>query len=261
MASVITVGIQKGGQGKTMTTGVLAYMFAKDSKKVLVVDMDSQGNCTKFLTRKQPKEFRGKSIYNAFIERDTKKYIVPTSIEGIDILPSEVTLAALTDYLYEEYKPKRKQPIGVALYEILYPLKSEYDIILIDTAPSLDVYSMNALVASDYSIILSETADWATDAIPEYMETIESVQNKLNSDLKILGILRTMKMPTTDAQDYKKKIKEDYGDLVFDTVIHRRATTGRIADNGFIGNKELNKGLEFYKRFYWELKNRMNGEK
>lgn len=260
MAKVITVGIQKGGQGKTMTTGVLAYLFAQDGKKVLVVDMDSQGNCTKFLTRKPSKEFKGKSIYNAFMDRDAKKYIAPTELDGVDILPSEISLAGVTGYLYEVYKPKLKKPIAVALYEILRPISSEYDIILIDTAPSLDVFSMNALVASDYSIILSETADWAADAIPEYMETVRSVQVKMNEGLKILGILRTMKLPTADARDYKRKIAEQYGDLVFDTVIHRRATTGRLADNGFNNNKELRQGLEFYKRFYWELKKRMNGE-
>lgn len=256
MAITITFGIQKGGVSKTTTTGVIAYLMAQEGNRVLVVDMDSQGNATNLLSQMEQDEYEGQTIIEAFQENDAQKYII-NAAENIDVLPADDFLATFPRWLYKEYETTKK-PISLALYELLYPLQDDYDYILIDTPPSLSENTTNAVCASDYVVVLAESSKWAFTAIPRFIETATHAKEKLNPGLEVLGILRTMNdSRRADSKAFVELIGDRYPELVFDTVIKRKAATGRLSIEGFFENKEINEALESYTNFYEELKNRM----
>lgn len=256
MAITITISIQKGGNYKTTTTAVMAHFLAtKKDKRVLVVDMDSQGNVTNLLTGKEQEEYEGQSIYNALITGNADPYII-TGIQGIDVLPGDDFLADFTRYLYEEYKPNTGNPVSLPLYQLLEPLQDRYDYILIDTPPSLGEYTTNAIVASDYVIILAECAKWAHNAIKRFQRTV-NIAKELNPFIQTVGILRTVHDSSGESNKWATEIKNEYPELTFNTIIKRRAATARLASNGFENNKELTKATEFHKRALWEILNRI----
>lgn len=256
MATTITFGIQKGGCSKTTTTGITAHLMAQDGFKVLVVDMDSQGNATNLLTQKEQDEYEGQTILEAFEEGNARPYIMYAS-ENIDVLPADDYLATFAKWLYGTYRLTGK-PQALALYEILAPLQDEYDFILIDTPPSLSENTTNAVCASDYVVVLTESSKWSYNAIPRFLETVSTAKEQLNPNLKVLGILRTMNdARRADSKAFVELTGEKFGDMVFETVIKRKATTGRLPIGGFFENDELAEALKEYKQFYAELKNRM----
>lgn len=256
MAITVTISIQKGGNYKTTTTAAVAHHLAtKKEKRVLVVDMDSQGNVSNLLTGLEQEEYEGKSIYNALVEGKAEPYIIQ-GINGIDVLPGDDFLADFTRYLYEEYKPNTGKPVALPLYELLDPIQDQYDYILIDTPPSLGEYTANAIVASDFVVILAECAKWARYAIPRFMKTVNELK-ELNPFLQTVGILRTVHDSSGESKKWAKEIKTAYPELTFDTIIKRRAATARLASNGFENNKELGKATEYHKRAIWEILERI----
>ena len=257
MAKVLTFTIQKGGCGKTTTTGIVAYLMAQEGHRVLVVDMDSQGNATDFLTDLEPEDIEGESILEAFEEMDAKKYVKPGKVKNIDVLPADDYLALWTEWLYTKFIPAGGTK-SLALIELLAPLADDYDYILIDTPPSLGEYTINAICASDYAVVLAESSKWAFTAIPRLIKMASLAGEQLGETIGIAGILRTMNdVRRYDSKAFVELIGERYPDLVFDTVIKRKAATGRLAVEGFEDNKELKDALELYHPFYEELKNRL----
>ena len=151
MAKVITFGIQKGGVGKSTTSGIISYLLANDGYKTLVVDMDSQGNVTDLLTNLEPDEFAGQTILEAFEEENIKPYIYKVT-ENLHVVPADDYLATLARLLYTNYKNRN---ISLALNDLLEPIKDEYDFIIIDTPPSLSEPMVNAVCSSDLCSYLS----------------------------------------------------------------------------------------------------------
>lgn len=262
MAITITFSIQKGGVSKTTTTGITAHLMAKEGYRVLVCDFDSQGNVTNLLTGMEQDEYEDQTILNALVEKNPKKYIIKAT-ENIDVLPADDFLAKFPRWLYTDYgvpKPgqKKGKPLSLALYELLKPLQNDYDFILIDTPPSLSEMTTNAVCSSDFVVVLAESSKWAYTAIPRFLATVFHARDTLNPDLKVAGILRTMNDSRRyDSKAFVKTIGNKYPDLVFDTVIKRKAATGRLAVEGFEDNKELNEALESYTDYYEELKKRI----
>jgi chromosome partitioning protein len=254
MAKVITFGIQKGGVGKSTTSGIISYLLEKDGYKVLTIDMDSQGNVTDLLTNLEPSEFEGQTILEAFEERDIKPYIYHVT-ENLHVVPSDDYLATLARFLYTQFKGEN---ISLALNDLIEPIKGEYDFIIIDTPPSLSEPMVNAVCSSDYVVVLAESSKWAFTAIPRFIDTVEYAANHVKPDVKIAGILRTMNdSRRADSKAFVELIGEEYSELIFDTVIKRKAATGRIAIEGLFENKEINNALNQYYDFYQELKNRI----
>lgn len=260
MAIKISFGIQKGGVGKTTTVGIVSHLLSKDAK-VLAVDFDSQGNLTYLLSRKSVYDFQGKSVLEALVEKEASKYIYQVT-ENLDLLPAEDTLITLTRHIYNDYKG---HPLRI-LAETLKPLENIYDYIIFDLPPNLGEHTLNALVASDFTVPILQTEPFCWDALPRYLETIdllctsETNEKPIHPDLKIAGILATMSdvRSTTDKNIYELA-KEDYKDLMFDSVIKRRS---RIKDFSLTGISEQystdREGLEHYYTFVEELKARVN---
>lgn len=264
-AKIITFGIQKGGCGKSTTTGILAYLFAEDGYRVLAIDMDSQGNLTELLSEQPSNEFMGKSVLEAMQQNDIKNYVVPIR-KNLDLLPSTNFLATLPRWIYtgKTYEGKSlpfKGNPSLILDAALEPVRADYDFIVIDTPPALSEQTTNALCASEYVIVLFESSNWCYSAIPNFMDSVESARDYGKRDTKVLGILRTLNdVRRSDAKAFNDLIAEDYPDDVFQTMITRKAQTGRLALYGFNDNTELKPALGQYRDFYKELMERVQSK-
>lgn len=252
MAKIITFGIQKGGAAKTTSTGVAAYLLHQDGYRVLCVDLDSQGNLTELLTLTDVQEFRGRTSLEALKELDPRPYIIGVK-ENLHLLPAEDLLATFSRWLYTEYRGAT--PPALMLKATLEKVQDLYDYILIDTPPALSDITMNALVASDLVVPLFESSKFCYSAIQRFLETVEEVAEVANPKLRIAGILRTMiDNRRSDNKQLIELMASEYPELVFETVIKRRAATGRLGVEGFFENKEVGDAVQQYRPFIEELK-------
>jgi chromosome partitioning protein len=265
LAVTITMGIQKGGCGKSTTTGILSYLLSRDGYRVLAVDMDSQGNLTELLSEKPSNEFVGESVLEGIQQDNVKEYLVPIS-ERLDLLPANNFLATFPRWIYTgktyqgENIPFRGSP-SLVLDKALDQVREEYDFILIDTPPSLSEQTTNALCASEFVVVMFESSNWCYSAIPNFMDSVTSANEFGNRNTKVIGILRTMNdVRRNDAKAFNEMIEEDYPNEVFKTIITRKAPVGRLALYGFNQNAELKKALETYENFYKELIQRVKGK-
>lgn len=260
------MGIQKGGCGKSTTTGILSYLLKEDGYRVLAIDMDSQGNLTELLSERPSNEFVEKSVLEAMQRNDVKNYIVPIT-DNLDLLPANNFLATLPRWIYTgktylgENLPYTGSP-SLVLDTALEQVRSDYDFIVIDTPPSLSEQTTNALCASEYVVVLFESSNWCYSAIPNFMDSVVSAREFGKRGTKVLGILRTLNdIRRNDSRAFNEMIGEDYPNEVFKTIITRKAPVGRLALYGFNTNPELKQALEQYISFYKELIERVQSER
>lgn len=265
VAITITMGIQKGGCGKSTTTGILSYLLKEDGYKVLAIDMDSQGNLTELLSEKPSNEFMGKSVLEAMQQNNIEEYIISID-DHLDLLPANNFLATFPRWIYtgKTYQgvslPFKGNP-SLILDQTLDQIRDKYDFIIIDTPPSLSEQTTNALCASEYVVVMFECSNWCYSAIPNFMDSVEGARSFGNRNTQVLGILRTMNdVRRSDAKAFNEMIEEDYPNDVFKTVVTKKAPIGRLALYGFNENSELKHALEQYKSFYKELIKRVKGE-
>ncbi|MFK2827120.1 ParA family protein [Bacillus sp. B190/17] len=265
MAITITLGIQKGGCGKSTTTGILSYLLKEDGYRVLAIDMDSQGNLTELLTDQPSNEFVGKSVLEAMQHNDAESYIVPIN-ENLDLLPANNFLAMLPRWIYTgrthegENLPFAGNPLLI-LDKMLDQVREKYDFIIIDTPPAFSEQTTNALCASEYVVVMFECSNWCYSAIPNFIESVDGAREAGKRNTQVLGILRTMNdVRRSDAKAFNELIAEDFPDKVFETIITRKAPVGRLSLYGFNENVELKKALEPYKDFYKELIQRVQSK-
>ena len=215
-AMIIAMCNQKGGVGKTTSTINLGAALAEVGRKVLLVDFDPQGSLSVGLgVNPHTLEY---SIYNVLLGRDTtvENVINSTKVPGLDILPSNIDLSAAEVQLVSEVA--REQ----TLLRVLEKIRYRYDVILIDCAPSLGLLTINALTAADKVIMPLECEFFALRGIALLNDTIVKVQDRLNPQLEILGILGTMYDPRTlHSREVLERVVQAFGDRVFHTVIRR----------------------------------------
>ncbi|MFL6026839.1 MAG: ParA family protein [Friedmanniella sp.] len=215
-ATIVALCNQKGGVGKTTTTINLGATLAELGRKVLLVDFDPQGSLSVGLGV-NPHTLE-RSVYNLLLSRDTavEDVIDATNVPGLDILPSNIDLSAAEIQLVSEVA--REQ----TLLRVLEKVKTRYDFILIDCAPSLGLLTVNALTASDKVIMPLECEFFALRGIALLNDTIGKVQDRLNPRLQILGILGTMYDPRTlHSREVLERVVQAFGERVFHTVIRR----------------------------------------
>lgn len=185
MGKIIAFSNKKGGVGKTTTAINMAAYCADFGKKVLLVDMDSQGNATTGLGFS--KSALKKSVYNVLIEDDSAaNNIVPTQVKLLDVLPANVDLTGAEVDLV--YKRNRERILKQALDKI----RGDYDYIFIDCPPSLGLLTINAWVAADSVIIPMQSEYYALEGVSQLMNTIAMVRQHLNPALQIEGVVITM---------------------------------------------------------------------
>jgi chromosome partitioning protein len=255
MGTTISFGIQKGGVGKTTTTAITSYLLSEMGYKTLAVDFDSQGNLTGMLTQRNIYDFTDHTVLQAVKEKDAAKYIHKVS-ENLDILPAEDFLALLPQFLHREYKGKP----ATVLRETLEPVKDNYDFILIDLPPNLGDHTINGLTASDYAVVMLQSEPFCYDALERYLEFLQGVKSNANDELMLGGILTAMldSRATLD-NSIIEQAKEDYGDLLFTSVIKRRSRIKEYSIEGIQSRlKNDQVALEPYKKFIEELIQRVN---
>ncbi len=231
MGRVIALANQKGGVGKTTTAINLGAALAEHGKRVLLVDMDPQGALSvglglNPLTLEQ-------TLYNLLMEpkRDAAAVITGSKIDGLDLLPSNIDLAAAEVMLVGEVA--REQ----ALARVLRPLRKRYDFLLTDCPPSLGLLTVNALTAADGVLIPLECEYFALRGMALLMDTISKITERLNPNLEIVGILATMyDARTVHGREVLGRVEDAFGDQVFRTVIGR---TIRFAEAPVAGQSIL----------------------
>jgi len=212
---VIAIANQKGGVGKTTTAINLSAALALSGKRVLLVDLDPQANSS--LTFLDPKAIED-SVYELLTEPslDYEKVIRNSTIMGLNVLPSRISLAKFESKLLGEFDAPFR------LKDRLDGLSSSYDYILIDTPPTLGLITVNALVASDYLIIPIQPSYFALEGTDDLLETIDKVKARPNPNLQVLGVVITLHdKRTTLARDIQEQIKQVFGDKVFSTIISK----------------------------------------
>lgn len=255
-AKVISFGIQKGGSSKTTTSGVIAHLLSKQHK-VLAVDMDSQGNLTEFLTKRDVVEFRGATILEAMQEQDATTYIYQVT-DNLHLLAAEDLLATFSRWLYSDYRPREANDQSLILSRTLDTVKDRYDYIIIDTPPALGDQTINSLAASDYVVAMFEASIFCYSALGRFLETCWHVRERVNPNMAVAGILRGLvDSRRTDNKALISQVEDLYGEMCFDTVLTRTAATGRLAMTGFENNNELDKATAQYEIFLEELMNRV----
>lgn len=252
-ATVISFSLQKGGVGKTTTSTLAAFLLSQKGYRVLAIDMDSQANMTQVLSDSDDvKQFKGTTIREAMLDRENFKSYIRIVNDHLHYVPADDYVVLLSDYQGEV---PRDELLIAALVNVL----DEYDFVIIDTPPNLGTQTLNALMASDHVVVMFETAKYAYNAIDRFLETINSVRKYGNEELNILGILATLSdARRNDNKELLELVKEEYGDLVFNTVIPRRAAIGRVPVYGLYDNPELKAATEHHAKFIEEVLTRVN---
>ncbi|GAB3185218.1 AAA family ATPase [Nesterenkonia halophila] len=249
-ARTIAMVNQKGGVGKTTSAINLGAALAEQGRRVLMVDFDPQAALSAGLgTNPNELEF---SVYNVMMEREvtTQAAILSTHVEGVDLLPANIDLSAAEVQLVNEVA--REQVLDRALRAV----RDDYDVIIIDCQPSLGLLTVNALTSAHGVIIPLVAEFFALRAVALLVDTIEKVQDRLNPDLVIDGVLATMVDPRTlHSKEVISRIVEAFDDKVFETVIKRtvKFPDATVAAEPITSYAQKHEGAKAYRTLVREL--------
>lgn len=236
---------QKGGVGKTTTNINLGACLARKGKRVLLVDIDPQGNTTSGLGLVK-RELRD-TLYEALTmeEYDVHKAVYQTETKNLDIIPASVDLSGAEVELIQIFGRE------ILLRNVLAQVKEEYDFIFIDCPPSLGLLTVNALVAADGVIIPIQCEFYALEGVSQLMKTVELVRREMNRNLQITGVILSMFDGRTNlGLQVVQEVKRFFGNKVFKTVIPKNVRLAEAPSYGLsiVDYDPSSKGAKAYKK-------------
>ncbi len=250
MGKAIAIFNQKGGVGKTTTNINLAACLALRGKKVLVLDIDPQGNTTSGLgvAKRELEE----TVYNILVDTnyDPRKAIIHTGVENLDLIPASVDLAGAEVELVQVQGRER------ALKNGLDKIKDNYDYIFIDCPPSLGLLTINSLAAVDSVLIPIQCEFYALEGVSQLVSTIELVKKSLNPNLTVQGVILSMFDGRTNlSAQVVQEVKKYFGSKVYSTVIPRNVRLAEAPSYGLPITEydPKSKGAEAYMEFAEEF--------
>jgi chromosome partitioning protein len=252
MAHILAIANQKGGVGKTTTAVNLACGLAQQCKRVLLVDLDPQGNAT--MGAGVEKRTALPTAYQVLLgEADIAASRLHSDKGGFDVIPANRELAGgeveMVDLEHREFRLKVE----------LVKVAEEYDFVLIDCAPTLNLLTVNALAAAHAVLIPMQCEYYALEGLTDLVATIKKVKQRLNPNIEIEGLLRVMYDPrSTLAQQVAAELKSHFGDKVFNTVIPRNVRLAEAPSHGLPGivYDHASKGAHAYLQLAEELLSR-----
>jgi chromosome partitioning protein len=226
LGKIIAITNQKGGVGKTTTSVNLAASLAATKRRVLLIDLDPQGNAT--MGSGVDKRTVQASVYDVLVEeRDIASAVVAAGGAGFALLPANDDLTGAEIGLLD--LPQREQRLKRALQAA----RHDYDYILIDCPPSLNMLTLNALVAAEAVLIPMQCEYYALEGLTALMRTVDKIRATLNPILHVAGVLRTMFDPRNNlANDVSAQLVAHFGDRVFRTVIPRNVRVAEAPSHG-----------------------------
>ncbi|MEO8208544.1 MAG: AAA family ATPase [Chloroflexota bacterium] len=225
MGRVIACTNQKGGVGKTTTVVNLASFLALAGDRVLVIDLDPQGNATSGLGIDR---MGGSSVYDAVVDdMELQPLVRETPISGLSVIPSSIALAGAEVELAPLEQRERR------LARLLAPMRDDYDHILLDCPPSLGLLTVNALTAADGALIPIQCEYYALEGLSQLLETIALVREHLNPHLEIDGAVLTMFDGRNNlSTQVAAEVRTHLGGLVYETVIPRNVRLSEAPSHG-----------------------------
>lgn len=253
-ARIVALANQKGGVGKTTTAINLSAGLCELDQRVLLVDFDPQGGCGIGLGIEP--DSLDRSVYDALLDRDclVEEVVMKTSVDGLDLLPSNIDLSAAELQLVNEVAREQTLMRAVA------PLRTSYDFVFIDCPPSLGLLTVNALTAADGVLVPLECEYYALRGMAKLMDSIDRIRERLNPRLHVDGIIATMyDGRTLHSREVLAAVEEAFGSKLFDTVIRKtiRFAEAPVAGEPILHYAPTSTGAVSYRKLAREVLDRV----